>query len=134
MTRNDLIHAARTTSKPGLLLAMLCASLLGACQTTQPQPVAEISYAPVPVPAIAPVNMRDVSWKVYNVAELEKLVAEKKAKPEEKFVLIAVTPKGYENLSLNLTDLERYIREQKKVVYYLKKTIDDRAMPNAPAK
>lgn len=134
MTRDQIIHAARFGGKPTLLLGAILLGALGGCQTAAPDrpSVALIEPArpaPVPVPTVAPVTMRDVTWKVYNVAQLEALIAEQKRKGDTTFVLMALTPKGYQNLSLNLSDLERYIREQKQVTLYLKKTLNDRSKP-----
>lgn len=134
MTPAQIFHNARFGSKPTLLLAAVLLAALGGCQTAAERPaialIDPVKPAPVPVPTVAPVNMRDVTWKVYNVAQLETLIAEQKAKGDTKFVLMALTPKGYENLSLNLSDLERYIREQKQVTLYLKRTLDARSAPS----
>lgn len=35
--------------------------------------------------------------------------------------LIAVTTKGYENLSLNMAELKRYIKQQKQIILYYEK-------------
>jgi len=100
--------------------------LLAACQTTGPTPVV-VEYPRVAVPSAHPVHMREVIWKVYNADELEKLVEELKQNPDEEFVLIALTPKGYENLSTNIIELERYIKDQKEIIAFLKKTLDNRS-------
>lgn len=115
--------------KPVFALAALCL-LLGACQTTQPTPAVQ-TFAAVPVPSPAAVKMRDVDFKVYNIADIEKLAA--KHKGDKTFVIIALTPKGYQNLALNLNELERYIREQKRVTIYLKEVIDGRAKSGKPS-
>ena len=114
--------------KAYLALAAICL-MLGACQTVQPTPTVQ-SFAAVPVPKPTPVKMRDVQFKVYNIEDIEKLAA--KHKGDKKFVIIALTPKGYQNLALNLNELERYIKEQKRVSIYLKEVIDGRAKGGQP--
>jgi len=37
--------------------------------------------------------------------------------------IIALTVRGYENLSLNVSELERYIRQQKEVIVYYEEAI-----------
>lgn len=37
--------------------------------------------------------------------------------------LIALTVRGYENLALNISELERYIRQQKEVIVYYEDAI-----------
>jgi predicted transcriptional regulator len=44
--------------------------------------------------------------------------------------LIAITSKGYENLSLNMADLKRYIKQQKEIILYYEKTIDNGSVNN----
>jgi hypothetical protein len=108
------------------ILAMLLALSVAGCQNSQQ--VAPMQLAAVPVPTPQPVVMRDVKFKVYNVKELEKLIATaKKNGTDKQLSVIAMTPKGYQNLALNLNELERYIREQKEVVVYLKNVSDSRS-------
>lgn len=107
-----------------LALGLLTLSLAG-CQTAQQATMPTLAAVPVPTPQ--PVTMRDVKWKVYNVRELEALIAQqKKAGTDKAFVMMAVTPQGYQNMALNLTELERYIREQKEVIVFLKNVADGR--------
>ena len=38
---------------------------------------------------------------------------------------MAVTPKGYENLSLGMQELRRYILQQKEIIVYYEKAITE---------
>jgi hypothetical protein len=106
-----------------LIFVVLLMFVLTACETTRQQQIMLISP---PVPKPAPVVMRNVEWKVYNLPELERLVAELRERNDGDFVIIALTPRGYENLGVNLIELERYIREQEEVVVFLKNILDAR--------
>jgi hypothetical protein len=108
-----------------LILALILTLSVAGCQTAEQAAPPQLAAVPVPKPA--PVTMRDVKWKVYNVKELEKLIAQaKKNGTDKQLALVTLTPKGYENLSMNLSELERFIREQKEVVVFLKDVVDSR--------
>lgn len=61
------------------------------------------------------VQMRRVEWTVFNREKIEKLLADY---PNREIVLFALSAKGYENLSLNMAELIRYLKEQKGIVIY----------------
>jgi len=52
---------------------------------------------------------------------------------EGKLAVIAMTVRGYENLALNVSELERYIRQQKEVIVYYEEAIKptEKAEPGA---
>lgn len=79
-------------------------------------PEEPIIIHPPPPPAVV---MRDVEWTVYNRERLEELL--ENAAPGEEIVLITLTPRGYENLSLNIADVLRYVREQKEIILYYRR-------------
>ena len=64
-------------------------------------------------------QMREVKWTVFNRAKLEKLLADF---PNQEVVLFALSAKGYENLSLNMAEVIRYLKEQKGVILYYRET------------
>jgi len=63
----------------------------------------------------AQLSMRKVDWTVFNRAKIEKLLADY---PDREIVLFALSAKGYENLSLNVGEIIRYVKEQKNVIIY----------------
>lgn len=73
------------------------------------QPV--VIHPPLP----AQLQMRNVEWTVFNRAKIEKLLADY---PGQEIVLFALSAKGYENLSLNMGEIIRYLKEQKGVIVY----------------
>jgi hypothetical protein len=63
----------------------------------------------------AQLSMRNVEWTVFNRAKIEKLLADF---PDQEIVLFALSAKGYENISLNMGEIIRYLKEQKNVIIY----------------
>lgn len=102
------------------LIAAGLALGLAACNTTQPAstvaPQLEIT-APVP----QQISALPVEWRVLNRVELKKLVAELDANQDPNYSVFVLTPKGFENLSLNLQEMKRYIQEQKEAIKFYKK-------------
>lgn len=45
------------------------------------------------------------------IAEVEKMIG-------GEFVVMAITPKGYENMAANLQDIKRFIKQQKEIILY----------------
>ena len=63
----------------------------------------------------AQLSTRNVEWTVFNRAKLEKLLADF---PNQEIVFFALSAKGYENISLNMAEVIRYLKEQKNVIIY----------------
>jgi hypothetical protein len=92
---------------------------LAACSSTPVAPPAKIiteteyvtPSAPI-VPLPDPLTLKEIEFVIVtpeNVDEIFKNLKEDK-------VLFAVTAKGYENLSLNLSDVRAYIMQQKSII------------------
>lgn len=67
----------------------------------------------------AQLSMRNVEWTVFNREKLEKLLADF---PNQEIVFFALSAKGYENLSLNMGEVIRYLKEQKNVIIYYRES------------
>jgi len=78
-------------------------------KATPVQPV--VIHPPIP----DQLQMRNVEWTVFNREKIEKLLADY---PDQEIVLFALSAKGYENLSLNMAEVIRYVKEQKGVIIY----------------
>ena len=64
----------------------------------------------VPVNRPAPMNLGNVQWRVLNIDQMKSLIEENKNNTD---VIFYVMDKGnYEVLSMNLTEMERYIKDQ----------------------
>lgn len=49
---------------------------------------------------------------------LEQKIAEVEKELGGEFVIMAITPKGYENMAFNLQEIKRYINQQKEIILY----------------
>lgn len=106
----------------GLVTTLL---FLAGCQTTY-TPMAIGLDAPA-IPRAAPITTHPLQWKVYNQADLRKLLVELEKRPQSDYAIFVLTPNGYKALSLNVLEMERYIKEQREIIAYLTKTLEGRA-------
>ena len=103
-----------------LFLVVICA-LLSACAgsesiTVSAKPI-DIDVARTADPPA--VQMNQLSFKVVNKDNIDSFLKDmSKAQGTTNPVFIAITTKDYENLSLNLADLRRYIEDQKAIIVY----------------
>ena len=100
--------------------------LLGGCSSSpvivpQLQPNTQIA-----VPSAQPMTMNPVEWQVLNAEQLRAL-ANKMQKSQVAFLL---DTRNYDNLSLNIIEIGRYIQEQKTILDMLKAVIAERAKSN----
>ena len=99
---------------------MGCSSLR---QEPQIQVVTNTVRTTVPIVARPKgVQLNDVKIYVVNEDNYEEFIEEFKAKNGE-IVYIAISVKDYENLSLNIAELRRYIEQQKQVIVYYEEAV-----------
>jgi apolipoprotein N-acyltransferase len=79
------------------------------------RPAEVILYQP-PLPRA--VGLENVKWHVITGANLEEKLLEIEKMQGGEFVIYAITPSTYENLSFNMQELRRYIREQQQIIVY----------------
>jgi hypothetical protein len=96
---------------------------LGACSATGPKvyvaPEA-MDRAKFATPEIAPVDQLALDWSIINKDNAnQKLAAQEKKTGSSTF--FALTAQGYQNLSINTSELRRYIQQQKAIIEALKK-------------
>lgn len=83
----------------------------------------EIEIAKPSEPTV--VHMQPVNFRVVTKDNLDAFIREvSKAQGVTNPAFIAISMKDYENLSLNLADLKRYIEQQKAIVVYYKSVTD----------
>ena len=68
-------------------------------------------------------QLNDVKIYVVNEDNYEEFIEEFRAKNGE-IVYIAISVKDYENLSLNIAELRRYIEQQKQVIVYYEEAVN----------
>ena len=99
--------------------------LLTSCQTPKitPPVVEEVKSVNIPLKAKPnPVRMNDIYIYVVNENEVNAFISEYKNKSGTD-VFYAFSPRDYENLSLNLSQLRFYIRQQNAIINYYENTI-----------
>ena len=103
-------------------------SLLPTVDFTPPPPVKVITeevkvdiYQP-PLPN--EIGLENVEWFVITKNNWDESVAKVENLLGGDFVVMALTPKGYENLAYNLQEIRRYIRQQKEIILYYRKATE----------
>ena len=103
-----------------ILSVLLVAS---ACSTT-PKTIIQTKIITKTIPAIErprPVVMNDVKFYVVTEDTLDDFIAEFKKANAGELVFVATNVKGYENISLNLADIKRYLKQQNEIIVYYEK-------------
>jgi len=68
---------------------------------------------------VAMEQIKDEHGNVIQVCgNLDQKIAEVKKELGGEFVIMSVTPTGYENMAFNLQEIKRYIKQQKEIVLY----------------
>jgi len=62
--------------------------------------------------------MNGLEWYVVTEENIDSFFDELKKEQNGVIVFFALTPKDYENLSLNVSDIRRYILQQKEIIEY----------------
>lgn len=73
------------------------------------------------------VDWNPVPWYVITEENLDEKLAEIEAATGN-VVIMAITPKGYENLALGIADLRRYVKDQQAIIAYYEEALT----PDAP--
>lgn len=97
----------------------LAAILISGCAAPMPQRI-EVSASPVDKPELVLPNadvlrMRDVDWILLTPENFEEKVAEIEATGRP-VVFFALTDEGYENLSMNFSDVRAFIQQQRAII------------------
>jgi len=62
--------------------------------------------------------MQDVTWFVITKNNYEESIVKVEKLLGGEFVVIALTPLGYESMAYNLQEIRRFIRQQKEIILY----------------
>lgn len=85
--------------------------------------VTEIQKTTVPTVARPkPINLTDTRLYVVNSQNLEEFLKEFEAVNGNR-AFVAFSVKDYENLSLNIAELRRYIEQQKEIIVYYEEAV-----------
>ena len=110
-----------------------CLPLLSSCsffsaEPPPPQIITETKYLKLSIPIQErpkPLVLNGLDWYVVTEENIELFIDELKQKQNGVPVFFALIPKDYENLSLNVADIKRYIIQQKELIEYYEKSIKD---------
>lgn len=113
----------KTILIPTLLLSTL---IFSGCSFLQSKPEprevnivtkpADISIYQPPLPQ--DIQLESFKWHVLTRENIEQKIVDLERLQGGEFVVFAVTPDAYENMSYNLQELRRYIRQQKEIIIY----------------
>ena len=78
--------------------------------------------------APSPVDFPAVEWFVVNKDNLDESLKKIEAAGGS-VAFMAITPKGYENLSIGMAELRRYVLQQKQIITYYEKAIQGEPEP-----
>lgn len=113
-----VILGAETMIKYILLSSVIFLAACGSSAEIEPVKPVEVRTlevekpAPV-VPTVDQLRLREVKWVIITPENAEEKFAEIK---RGEVVLFALTPEGYENIALNLSDIRALIEQQKKII------------------
>lgn len=99
---------------------IFCASaflLLGGCSSTRPKIIDKPVIVERPeliLPKVQPVGQAPMEWVIITASNAEEKLEMLKSK--DNVTYFALTPQGYQNLSMNVAELRRYIEQQNAVI------------------
>ena len=111
-----------------IIIALLILTMTG-CSWLRPEPqiitrtvtvVPEIPLKPAP----RPINMTDVKWYVVTTDNIDEFEA-RFENDNTDLVFFALSVPHYQNLSVNLTDIRRYIEQQQAIILYYETQITE---------
>jgi hypothetical protein len=96
-------------------IAVLCSLFLAGCNTTTvlDKPVL-VDRTELIVPQVQPVSQSNMQWIVITPDNAAQKMKELQA--DGVVTVLALTPDGYKNLSMNVAELRRYIQQQHAVI------------------
>ena len=105
--------------KPLMILSLLLTGSLIGCAST-PEVVTRTVVKRQEIPlrtAPRPIKLNDVKWYAITSDNVEDFLSEYE-RNNGAVAVIATSVVGYENLSLNLSEIKRYIEQQKAIIDY----------------
>jgi len=112
-----------------LLLIFVLALASCSWQEKKEEPLVFLPAEPIiihPPPPNA-IELKSVKFYVVSEKNLDKFLEEVKASDG---VFYAITPSGYENMSYNIQELRRYVKELQTVLLFYRKTYDKPTIEN----
>lgn len=108
-----------------LIILSLMASGLAACATTSsPPPVITNKTAPITMPTVAPMDLQQVHWIVRDVNGLKVLIQQVEASGQKDAVFYVLSRDQYEVLAMNLSEVKRYVADERVANEFIKAAIE----------
>ena len=117
--------------KLAIVPAVLAVFLSGCSLIPEPEVKVVTQIEKVTVPIVArpkPINLTDTQVYVVNEGNLEKFIAEFKEQNGD-LAFVALSIDTYENLAINISELRRYINQQKEIIVYYEKAMTPKDKP-----
>ncbi len=117
--------------KLAIVPAVLAVFLSGCSIIPEPEVKVVTQIEKVTVPIVArpkPINLTDTQVYVVNEGNLEKFIAEFKEQNGD-LAFVALSIDTYENLAINISELRRYINQQKEIIVYYEKAMTPKDKP-----
>ena len=114
------------------IMLTLLLFLLAAC-TSDPKIIEKPVYLtrPAPVlPTAEPINQEPVEWTVITEDNWDDIVKKYETK-KDRIVFFAVSPEGYETMSVDMAELRRYIQQQNSIIAAYRAYVDAPVLPPA---
>jgi hypothetical protein len=114
-------------SSSKILVGLAIVLSLAGCSVLTPEPkivtVTDVQKTTVPTVARPkPINLTDTRLYVVNEGNLEEFLTEfEEVNGNRAFIAFSV--KDYENLSLNIAELRRYIKQQGEIILYYEEAV-----------
>lgn len=109
------------------LQIFLISLLISGCSLLKPKTITvtklvqkDIVVAPMPKPVV----LNDVKFYVVTEQSLRDF-KNRFEKEHSDFVFIALSVKDYENMALNMSEIKRYIEQQKSIILYYEESIKE---------
>lgn len=106
-----------------LLLLPLLLTACGGQSTVVTRPVLH-ERAPFAAPSVTPAQQQPIEWVVVTRENSQQKFSELENRTGSS-TMFALSPQGYQNLSLNVSELRRYIEQQNAVITAMRKYYEE---------
>lgn len=107
-----------------LSLLLVASNLVGCGLISEKEPRTIYVAHEIPLrERVKPIDMYDVKFYVVTEQNIDEFIAEFESK-NGNVVFVALSIPDYENLSLNMAEIKRYIEQQKSVIIYYENSIN----------
>jgi len=115
--------------KNSILIVLMALLTLTGCSSLKVPQILKVNTAPIEkhslkLPKVDQYDARSLEWIVLTPDNVDEVFAKLKANNID-LVLFAVTDDGYQNLSLNMADIIKLVKQQKSIIAAYEKYLDN---------